>query len=216
VSGPVWLQVAPNGVVSGTPNETFAGTNRFVVSVTDLGGSSNTASLTIYVASAPTFVPASFVKSPAVVGVDYFGTIATYPVDPDLSAGDGLEFYKVTGPVWLSVATDGTLSGTPARTDVGTESFFVLVVDSQDLAGVGTMTLTVNAAGNLIVAPLTITIAPAGTDLVLGWSGGTPPYQLQSTTNWGAAWQNVGSPISGTNCLITPATLGAFYRVQAQ
>jgi len=216
VSGPAWLQLAADGVVSGTPNATFAGTNLFVVSVTDLGGASNTATLTIYVDSAPAFVPASFVKTPAVVGVDYFGTIATNAVDPDLTAGDVLEFYKVTGPVWLSLATDGTLSGTPARTDVGTESFFVLVVDSQDLAGVGTMTLTVNAAGNLIVAPLTITIAPAGTDLVLGWSGGTPPYQLQSTTNWGAAWQNVGSPISGTNCLITPATAGAFYRVQAQ
>ncbi len=216
VAGPAWLSVAADGLVSGTPDEVYAGTNLFVVSVTDLGGASNTTTMTIYVNSAPMFSPADFVKPAATVGVAYSGSIATNAVDPDLAAGDALQFYKITGPAWLSVADDGTLSGTPASADVGTESFMVLVVDSQDLAGVGMMTLTVNASGGLILPVVVMNISAAGTNLFLGWSGGTPPYQLQSTTNLGVGWQNVGSATGATNCLIAPANPGTFYRVHAQ
>jgi hypothetical protein len=78
------------------------------------------------------------------VGLPYTGTIAANAVDPDIGAGDVLTFYKVTGPAWLNVAANGALSGTPALSDVGTADYLMLVVDSGDLAGVGTMSLTVN------------------------------------------------------------------------
>lgn len=144
VNGPAWLNVATDGTLSGIPDLINAGTNTFVVSVTDLGGSSNTATLAIYVNSAPMFAPQYFAKPAAIVGVPYLGTIASNATDPDLIAGDTLTFYKVTGPLWLSVATNGALSGVPSSTDVGTGVFLVLVVDSGGLSGVGTMTITVN------------------------------------------------------------------------
>src|ERR1039457_7048576 len=48
VSGPAWLNVAANGILSGVPANTDANTNMFIVSVKDTGGLSNTATLYIY------------------------------------------------------------------------------------------------------------------------------------------------------------------------
>ena len=144
VSGPAWLTVAADGTLSGTPQGTDGGTNTFVVSVANLGGLSNTATMFLYVNSPPYFTSPNFTKPAATVGLPYSGTIATNATDPDLGAGDVLTFYKVTGPAWLNVATNGVLSGTPASSDVGTGNYLMLVVDSGGLAGVGTLSLTVN------------------------------------------------------------------------
>ena len=305
VSGPAWLNVAADGTLSGTPDPAGAGTNLFVVSVADLGGSSNTATLSIYVNSAPLFTPASFAKPAATAGVPYTGTIATNAYDPDVIAGDGLSFYKVTGPAWLNVATNGTLSGTPAGPDVGPGSFLVLVVDSGGLAAVGNLSINVAAAQlpvwlsnplnepaatagqtysatlatnvsnpnygdaltfakisgpawlsvaangglsglplstnagansfvvsvsdlgglstnatmviNVTATPMIMTLTKQTGSLLLGWSGGVPPYQAQFTTNpLDGSWQAWGSPTTQTNLVLWPTNSGAFYRVQGQ
>jgi uncharacterized repeat protein (TIGR03803 family) len=305
VSGPAWLNVGANGTLSGIPDGVNAGTNLFVVSVTDLGGSSNTTTLFIYVNSPPMFEPQVFSGPPAMSGVPYGGTIATNAVDPDLVAGDWLTFYKVTGANWLEVAANGTLSGTPTNSDVGTETFFVLVVDSGGLAGVGTLSIVVNpptapeflsnpfneppvVAGqqysatiatnatdrffgsqltfskvsgpawlivgangslsgeplstnagansfvvkalnpgglstnatlvvNVTAVPVNLSLIPQGGEMLLGWSGGVPPYQVQVSSNLAVpGWLNLGSATSTTNLILAPAGAGAFYRVQGQ
>ena len=305
VSGPAWLDVAASGTLSGIPDVPNAGTNTFVVSVTDLGGSSNTAILVIYVNSPPVFSPPDFTEPAATAGLPYSGTIATNATDPDLVAGDTLTFYKVTGPAWLNVAANGTLSGSPGSGDVGTESFLVLVVDSGDLSGIGSLTITVNPdqlpifdsnpfteppaiagqsysatiatnASDLVVGdqltffkisgpawltvatngglsgmplstnagansflvgvadlgglstnatmfinvtavPVNLTLTKQGRNLLLGWTGGVPPYQVQSaTTPTAPGWQNLGSPTSLTNLILSPSNAGVLYRVQSQ
>jgi uncharacterized repeat protein (TIGR03803 family) len=144
VSGPAWLNVAADGILSGTPQGTDGGTNTLVVSVSNLGGLTDTATLTIYVYSPPYFAPLSFTKPAATVGLSYGGTLATNVVDLDASAGDVLTFYKVSGPLWLDVAPNGALSGIPSSTDVGISYSLMLVVNSGGLAGVGTLNLAVN------------------------------------------------------------------------
>jgi hypothetical protein len=304
VSGPAWLNVAADGTLSGTPYGPDAGTNTFVVCVTDLGGSSNVATLVDYVNSAPMFAPQYFAKPAAIAGIPYSGTIATNAFDPDIVAGDTLTFYKVTGPLWLNVATNGALFGVPSTADEGTGIYLVLVVDSGGLSGVGTMTITVNpdqppvftrspfsepavvagqpyagtiatnatdpivgnqvtfakvsgpawlavapngalsgtpfsangGANNFVVSvcdlaglsnsasmsvnvtafPVMMTLAKQGGSLSLGWSGGVPPYQVQSSTNLTAGWQNLGGSTSGSNIVIPSANGACFYRIQAQ
>lgn len=306
VSGPAWLNVAVDGTLSGIPDGINAGTNIFVVSVTDLGGSSSTATLEIYVNSAPQFAPENFSEPAALVGVGYAGSIATNAVDPDLGAGDTLTFYKVTGAAWLNVATNGVLSGAPGSGDLGTDTFLVLVVDSGGLAGVGTMTITVSSnnppvllsnpfsgppanagqpysatvatnavesnggnqlafskisgpawlsitangslsgvplstnAGlnsfvvqvldqqgglatnavllvNVTATPVTATIMRQNGSLLLSWSGGVPPYQVQICTNPASpGWQNWGAASGVTNLVVSPTNAGMFYRVQGQ
>jgi len=115
VSGPGWLSIAPDGGLVGIPHGSNAGTNKFVVSVTDLEGSSDTAAIYIYVNSAPYFANAPFTGPTALSRLPYSGTIATNAVDPDLGAGDTLTFYKVNGAAWLTVGIDSALSGTAAE-----------------------------------------------------------------------------------------------------
>jgi len=303
VSGPAWLRVAPAGTLSGTPGSTDGGTNTFVVSVTDLGGASTTATLQIYVVLPPAFASQVLTGPAATAGIPYGGTLATNTIDPAGSAGDTLAFYKVLGPVWLNVATNGTLSGTPASANLGGNAFLVLVVDSVGLSAVATLDVPVNpdhppvflsqplvgppvAAGqvcslslatnvippnygnaltfakisgpawlgvasngtvtgtpyslnggtntfvisatdlagltasdtlfvNVTTVPILVTITNQPPRVELIWSGGLPPWQVQSSTNLAdPVWQNVGGANSTTNRYLVPSAPGTFYRIQ--
>ncbi len=305
VSGPEWLNVAANGMLSGTPEGINGGTNTFLVSVADLGGGSDKATLVIYVNSPPQFSPQNFAKPAATVGVPYAGTIATNAANPDLGAGDTLTFYKVTGPAWLNVNANGALSGTPSSADLGLNNFLMLVVDSGGLAGIGSLginvglnspplfagnpfngtpvqagqlysgtiatnasdpnfgdvltfskiggpgwlkvagngslsglplstnagtnsfvvsatdlgglTATANLFINVTAVPMIATISKQGGNLLLGWSGGLPLYQVQTATNLiNPNWQNLGSATTATNLTLSPGTAGAYYRIQGQ
>lgn len=67
----------------------------------------------------------------AVVEIEASGDLAGFVLDPDWS--DVLTFSKVSGPAWLSVAPDGSLSGIPALMDTGTNQFTVRVEDEAGL-----------------------------------------------------------------------------------
>jgi len=57
---------------------------------------------------------------------------------------DPLTFSKVSGPAWLSVASDGTLSGTPSNSDLGLNSWTVSVTDGITAPVNGTLNITVS------------------------------------------------------------------------
>jgi hypothetical protein len=57
--------------------------------------------------------------------------------------------------------------------------------------------------------------APNGSDLILTWAGGTPPYQVQrSTTMTANSWTNVGASTTATTATHTPSGPRAYYRVK--
>jgi hypothetical protein len=210
VSGPAWLSVVASGGISGVPANSDANTNTFVVSVTDPGGLSNTATLIIYVNGAPSFTVDPFSMPDIAAGQSYSGTIATNASDPN--PADILTFEKVTGPAWLSVAGDGTLSGTPSSIDAGTNAFLVKVTDPGGLSDTATLNIVVSA-----VTPIISTLTLQTNQLWLTWSGGTGPYQVQQATNLTSpVWQNLGAPLSGNSLLLTPSNDAAFYRVVGQ
>ena len=211
VSGAAWLNVAANGSLSGVPANSDANTNSFVISASDSGGLSNTLTLLIYVNGAPVFAVDPFTMPGIVAGQGYSGTIATNASDPNPS--DALTFAKVSGPNWLTVATDGTLSGTPFSSDIGNNSFVVSVADSGGLSGTATMNIAVDSG----VAPIISTISLQAGNLLLSWSGGNPPYQVQATTDVGNPnWQNVGGPTSSNSLSIAPTNDVTFYRIGGQ
>jgi hypothetical protein len=145
LSGPAWLTVAPDGTLGGIPSETAdLGINEFAVQVSD-GGYTDTATLYIEVVigvinTPPAFVSDPILKSDGLVDTDYSGSIAADAVDPDVS--DVLTFSKQSGPGWLNVASDGTLSGTPTYADSGLNSFTVKVNDGN--GGTDTATLQID------------------------------------------------------------------------
>jgi Putative Ig domain/Galactose oxidase, central domain len=209
VSGPAWLNVAGNGSLSGVPANIDANTNTFLISATDSGGLSNTLTLFIYVNGAPSFALDPFTMPSVVAGQSYSATIATNASDPNPS--DVLTFAKINGPNWLAVAPNGTLSGTPFSGDIGNNSFVVSVSDGGGISGIATMNIAVGSV------PIILAITPDGGNLLLSWSGGTPPYQVQSTTDLGNPnWQDFGGPISSNSLSITPTNDATFYRVGGQ
>jgi hypothetical protein len=105
------------------------------ISVVELGGPAN---------SAPTWAADPVNETDATEGVAYFGTLADKASDVD--AGDTLEFAKVSGPAWLGVAPDGTLSGTPSGADIGANVFTVSVTDGNAAAVEATLNITVQPA----------------------------------------------------------------------
>lgn len=62
------------------------------------------------------------------------------------ASGDSLIFSKVSGPTWLTVATDGSLSGTPGASDVGSNVFKVQVENASGATDTMTLVIVVQAA----------------------------------------------------------------------
>jgi hypothetical protein len=144
-----------------------------------------------------------------VAGQQYSATIATNATDRFF--GSQLTFSKVSGPAWLNVGANGSLSGEALSTNAGANSFVVKALNPGGLSTNATLLVNVTAV------PMTMSITPQGGQLLLGWAGGVPPYQVLVSTNLAIpGWQNLGSVTSSTNLLFAPANAGAFYRVQGQ
>ena len=208
VSGPAWLSVSATGALTGTPGNSDVGSNQFVVRVTDSGGLSDEASLVIEVENindAPAFVTDPFTRSGATQGATYTGTLAGSATDID--AGDTLSYAKVSGPVWLSVAATGALTGTPGNSDVGSNQFVVRVTDGGGLSDEASLVIEVeniNDAPAFAADPLsrpgatqgvayTGTLVGSATDID---AGDTLTYAKMS----GPAWLTVSADglLSGT------------------
>jgi uncharacterized repeat protein (TIGR03803 family) len=155
----------------------------------------------------PMFLSSLFTQTGATATVPYSASLSTNIVAP---TGDVLTFAKVSGPAWLTVASNGTLAGTPALSDVGANMFTVSLADTNGWSSIATMSIT--------VAPLpSIAISTQGTNIVLEWNGGQPPYSVQMVTDLASpAWQTIAGPMTNTTWLVSPANTAAFYRIQGQ
>jgi hypothetical protein len=74
----------------------------------------------------PYFRSVSTHEPDAFSGLPYFGTIADEVNDPD---GDPMTITKVSGPDWLTISPDGTLTGTPGPENLGANIFYAQVED---------------------------------------------------------------------------------------
>jgi len=92
---------------------------------------------------APTWTHSSFSKTVAIAGTTYMNTLAGEASDAD---NDTLAYALASAPTWLSVASDGTLSGTPGHGDVGDHVFTVSVSDGKAAPVAATLNITVQTA----------------------------------------------------------------------
>ncbi|MFC1924085.1 metallophosphoesterase [Chloroflexota bacterium] len=89
----------------------------------------------------PAFSSDPVIEADAIIDVPYSGTITDDASDPD--AGDTLSFSRIDGPTWLTVAGDGTLSGTPTIADLGLGAWTVQVSDGNGGIDQATLNITV-------------------------------------------------------------------------
>lgn len=160
----------------------------------------------------PLFNTSNFTMPGIMAGNLFTGSLATNVYDLN---GGTLTYSKVSGPAWLSVDGNGALSGRPLSPDVGPNSFEVSVRDSGNLSSTATMNITVTAVPTIVS-----TISLASTNLLINWTGGIAPYQVQVSTNLSATevthWDNLGGPISSNGIIITPDLSESFYRILGQ
>jgi len=154
----------------------------------------------------PVFTANPFSEPGIKAGQPYSGTIAASAVDLD---GSPLTYASVSGPTWLSVASNGTLSGTPLSANVGTNTFVVSATDPSGSSTNAAMAIDVTPA-----PPIVSTISFQNSNLLLSWTGGIAPYQVQMTTNLvNPIWNAIGSSINANSMTITPTNVATFYRV---
>ncbi|MBT4482457.1 MAG: T9SS type A sorting domain-containing protein, partial [Candidatus Latescibacteria bacterium] len=142
ISGPEWLSIdASTGLLLGTPGDDDVGADITVsVSVSDAGGLTDTFSATInvlYVNNPPVFLTAELQN--ATEGIEYSYTL----VVDDPNKDDTLTFTLLENPEWLTVDTQGILSGTPDNDDVGAD--ITVSVSVSDAGGLtDTFSTTIN------------------------------------------------------------------------
>ena len=95
IAGPAWLNVSSGGGLSGTPLSANVGPNTFLVSVTDPGTLSNTATLNIDVQPAPPIVP-SITATNNALWLNWSGGIAPFQVQLSTNLAE---------PNWIDVGS---------------------------------------------------------------------------------------------------------------
>lgn len=157
----------------------------------------------------PTFNLTPFSMPDIMAGTGYSGSLTSKASDLN---GGTLTYSKVSGPAWLSVNSSGALSGTPLSADVGANSFLVRVTDPGNLYDTATMNINVTAA-----PPIVSTISLVDTNLLINWTGGIAPYQVQVSTDLSVTnWNNLGNPISSNSFSLTPNISESYYRILGQ
>lgn len=92
--------------------------------------------------TAPSFTTDPISNLVATERADYAGnSLKGYAADVD--GIERLTFSKDSGPDWLIVADDGSLSGIPGDSDVGSNAFAIRVIDLDGLSDTATMNITV-------------------------------------------------------------------------
>ncbi|MBS1875690.1 MAG: putative Ig domain-containing protein [Acidobacteria bacterium] len=175
---PSWLTLSSAGVLSGTPPVGAPAEVAFTAKVTDQQGLFATASLTLpinvpalaFSTSSP--LPAATANAAYTTTVQAAGGVAPYTF-----SGTGL-------PAWLSIASDGTLTGTPPS--AGPVTFTLAVADSASGSVTKLYTLPVNSAltiGNspgpaTVNAAYSFTFAASGGSGTYSWSAAGLPSWL--------------------------------------
>lgn len=164
---------------------------------------------------APRFTNSAVFCGNAIAGQPYAATIAGSAIDTD--TGDSLTYREISGPAWLWVASNGTISGTPGPASLGTNYFLVSVFDIGGLASSATLSIYVGNPVPTTPTNLVWTVA-SGTNLNLSWPPGYIGWTLQSNSVGLAAtgsWFAV-SESSSTNQISLPINSSAsnvFYRL---
>jgi len=140
---PPGLSLSPTGTLSGTP--TTAGPFTVAVTATDTNGATVTGSFKVTIAPQLTVTPSSIPDATVGVAISPVQLTATGGTPP-------YQWQSATVPPGLSLALDGTLSGTP--TAGGSFQFTVFVVDSNGVLANGTEKLTV-ALSSILSASIT-------------------------------------------------------------
>ncbi len=196
---PTGLTLASSGALTGTP--TAGGVFNFTVKATDANGCMGTRAYTVLICATITVNPATLPSGFA--GAAYNQTLtATGGTAP-------YTFALTPGPLppGVSLATDGTLSGSPLIT--GTFNFTITATDANGCTGSRSYTIIVNTCPTVTVSPASMPggLVGASYSQTITASGAAPPY----TYSVSAGTLPPGLTLASGGALTgTPTTGGTF------
>lgn len=148
ISGPSWIQVSKEGLLTGEPQNEHIGQYFFKVRADDQNG--GVADVTVIVTVNSINKPPYWTKDPislpeGTAGITYAESVASYAKDPE---GEKLTFEKVSGPDWGFVTNTGLIFGTPEDGDQGVNTFRVRAIDPHKAFADVTVNLVINVDSN--------------------------------------------------------------------
>ena len=184
--------------VTYTPSQYWSGSDSFTYTIVNNVGLTATANVAVtvsFVNHPPYFTGSSINRSSATQGSGYSDTLAGTAADHD--PGDTQTYSVVSGPAWLQVAGSGALSGTPASTNVGSNSWTVQVTDSH--GATATAILNIFVHGVVPTGSTSADIGSVGMPGSAGQSGGTYTVNGSGADIWGSAdaFQFVSQTLTG-------------------
>lgn len=201
--GPNWMTVNSDGTLSGTPTNDEVGDHYFVVRVADASGATDDAVLRVHVNNindAPVWDSDPFDGGGVALGDTYSMSVGDDVFDVD--AGDAITISKTNGPAWLSVAGDGTLSGTAGSSDAGTNLF---TLRATDLSGAYS-----NVLFTVVVQPRELCSHYAFENNLIDQVGGYDGTHPGSAV-YGAGESGQGLALDGTNDYVSlPAGVASY------
>ena len=121
---------------------------------------------------------------------------------------------SLAGTLATLVQFDGYQGANPGGTLIqGTDGNLYGITVNGGASGLGAI---FRLSFTMVPLPL-ISISTQGTNIVLNWNGGQPPYSIQMATNLvSPAWQTIAGPMTNTALLLTTTNTAAFYRIRSQ
>lgn len=201
---PAGLTLSDSGVLSGTPTQATADPMSLAITVTDDWDTSSTVELTFRVNPQPLEITTNSLPN----------AMVDQPYSQTLTATGGIAPYEwsttSTLPDGLSLASDGTLTGTPTTATSAAVSVEVTVADDWGIESTANLALSVLPA-NLAVVSTGLPDATAGEEYsaTLAAGGGVAPYTwstagaLPSWLSLSESGELTGTPVSHTTTPIT-------------
>ncbi|MDC0564604.1 putative Ig domain-containing protein, partial [Alphaproteobacteria bacterium] len=164
ISGPAWLELSEDGLLSGIPENDDAGPETITVRVTDSAGviDERTFSLTVNNTNDAPVLEEILAPSSTDEDALFEYQLTATDIDMDVDDDETLTYEAVNTPDWMSVSSSGLITGTPENDDVGAETITVRVTDSADATDERTFSLTISNTNDVPV--LTEISAPSSTD----------------------------------------------------
>ncbi|MFC5050755.1 Ig-like domain-containing protein [Rubritalea spongiae] len=193
---------APN--LTYTPNPNYEGSDSFSYLAND--GLAESEVTVVHITVHPVNDAPSIDNPPASGAISVRGaydlSIAGSASDID---GDSLSYSVVSGPSWLNVASDGTLSGSPGFTDAGTNSWVIQVTDGQ--GGSALINYDIEVTSQILMGYDFDAGSPAATLFASEFSASdfSSPMDISYTTTIG---DNTGKDATGAS-FGNASTLGA-------